>query len=374
MNFIDRIDKVLPRERPIGHHDAVIAFPGQHIIRELEAALAKYCGTRYAVAVSSGTAALHLALLGAGVKPGEEVLIPSLTFAATANAVLYCGATPHFVDSSWGINQFKLRSYLANATERTKDRRGRLNPTTKRVISALVVVDLLGFPADLIKLRAVADEFGLVMIEDAAQALGSSLETKKCGSFGLAGIFSFNNNKIITGNGGGAIVTDDEWLVAMASNLASQGRVPHPYEVMVDNVGYNYRMTGSSATMVLSQLVRMDMILEAKKQIHQKYKGALEGCEGIKFMTVKEPWQGEPNYWLNALELDWSEDLDAKRETALKELHSRGIQARAMFAPLHQQTPYKKCPQDLMGCCEGTYRRTICLPSGLGLVHPNTGR
>lgn len=367
------IERILPKRRPIGHHEAYIGekerqatsvcmqdLTGDGCVKALEKNLAKYCGVENAVAVSSGTAALHLALLATGVKPGEEVLVPALTFVATANAVSHCGAIPNFIDGKVGINAYKLRRYLEKTTCPNPSRRGRLNCKTGRVISALIGVDLLGFPADWPKISEVADEFGLILIEDAAQALGSSLGNKKCGSFGRAAILSFNNNKIITGNGGGAVLTDDAWIAAKVWSLATTARLPHPWLIEHDQVAYNYRMGNINAAIAGAQLEQIENFLEAKFVLLLRYGEALEGY-GIRVMAATEPHEGWANYWLTTV-------LTDKRNELLIELQKRGINARALFTLLPNLPMYADCPHDNLGSAENTQRMAVCLPSGIGLA------
>lgn len=365
MNFVEAVDRILPLNRPIGHHDQLYPHYNASLVKDLEHELADYCGVRQALGVSSGTAALHLGLLAAGIKPGEEVLVPSLTYAATANAVRYCGAIPHFIDGKINVNHFKLRVHLANNTTQTPDRRGRLNSKTNRVISALIVVDLLGFPADMPKLAQLAQEFDLTLIEDASQALGSTLGGQKCGSFGAFSVLSFNTNKIVTGNGGGALLTNDEWIAARSWHLANVGRVPHAWKVEHDAIGFNYRMVPYSAFKILEQLHKIDSILAAKKRIFEMYKVALEHCDEMELLEATEYWQGTPNYWLTTALL---KDPN-QHEAVMNDLTKRGIGARALFKPLHTQSIYDDCPRMLnMLYSESVAARAVCLPSGLGLA------
>ncbi len=365
MGFVDDIDRILPKRRPIGHHEVNVPIPGCHIVQELQQKLAEYCGVKHCVALSSGTAALHLALKTLGVRPGEEVLVPSLTYIASANGIRYCGAIPHFVDGHINICHFKLRSHLNHNTVRTPDRRVRLNWRTNRVISALMTVDLLGFPADNENFEKLAKDFDLVLVEDAAEALGSTLYGRKCGSFGNAGILSFNINKIVTGDGGGALLTNDEQIAAKAAHLSSVARIPHPWKVEADSLGYNYRMPSSCATLVLNQLCRLDKILASKLKLLEMYREALKDCDEAELLTSRESWQGEPNYWLITAILNHG----IKLGDIMTKLHEKGIQARALFTPLHTLPMFKDCPRmDYMEFCEDLTTRAVCLPSGLGLV------
>lgn len=368
-NLVDAIDKCLPKQRPIGHHDPCIGAAEQGYIHaalantnnditqsKLGCELAKYCSVEMVVPVSSGTAALQLALLACGVKHGEEVIVPTLTFAATAAAVVHAGAVPHFVDGTTSINAYKLRRHLESITATSHTKRGRLNVKTGRVISAIIFVDLLGFPSDVVKLTEIAREFGMVLIEDAAEALGSSLNGKRCGSFGDAAILSFNNNKIVTGGGGGAVLTSDEWVAARVHDLANTCRVHHPWLVEHSGIGFNYRMTTLSAALCLAQLEKIDGFLKAKKALWERY--SKTGAP----MIAPSEWQGEPNYWLSTM-------LCGERDLVLTKLRERGINARALFTPLHKLDCFKRYPQqtNLMQA-DDLFAKAICLPSGKGAM------
>lgn len=367
-SLVDAIDKCLPKGgRPFGHHDPCIGAAEQGYIHaalanlnnditqsKLGCELAKYCGVEMCVPVSSGTAALQLALLACGVKHGEEVIVPALTFAATAAAVVHAGAVPHFVDGSTSINAYKLRRHLENITAKSHAKRGRLNVKTGRLITAIVFVDLLGFPSDVEQLTAVAREFGLYIIEDAAEALGAHVDGKRCGSFGDAAILSFNNNKIVTGGGGGAVLTSDEWVAAQVHNLANTCRLPHPWLIEHSGVGYNYRMSTLSAALILSQLEKIDQFLAAKKALNEKYLKAVG--------HVLTGLRGEPNYWLSVI-------LHNERDVLIQRLRDRGLNARALFTPLHKLECYKHYPRqaNLMQA-EDLHNKAVCLPSGKGAM------
>jgi perosamine synthetase len=379
MSVVEAIEGVLPPRRPIEHHEPYINaydFTCVTVCLHHDLTTTKWsdktaqwlsdkCGVDHAVCTSSGTTALQLALLAVGVKPNEEVLVPALTFIGTANAVSHVGAHPNFVDGALGINAYKLKRYLERTTGPTPDKRGRLNLTTGRVISCLIVVDLLGFPADLPKLEEVAKEFGLTLIEDAAQALGSSLGNRQCGSFGAAAIFSFNNNKIVTGGGGGAVVTNDPLIAAKVWALANTDRIPHPWRIEHASIAYNYRMPQLCAALIYSQLAKLGWAVAYKKVLAQTYATALDRTD-LKVLLAKEGYQGSPNYWLTTGLLE--PPVGNKRDDLLTELHKRGIKARALFTPLHKLPMYEGNPRDKLQYAEDTATRAICLPSGVGLI------
>jgi perosamine synthetase len=374
VKLADAIEEVLPKHRPIGHHDAAINgkewvavsdclndLTSDKYVTLLEDKISHYCDVSSVIATSSGTAALHLALLAVGVKPGEEVLVPASTFAGTAFAVSYCGAIPNFIDGTVRINAYKLRRYLERTTVKNWNRRGRLNSKTGRVISAIIAVDLLGFPNDMEKLAAVADEFGLTLIEDAAQALGASLGNRRCGSFGKAAILSFNNNKIVTGNGGGAVLTNDEWIAAKVWQLATTGRIKHPWKIEHDAIGFNYRMKNINAAIACAQFDQLDFFLQKKRELRDRYKRAISEIKEVGLLLTGEDWQGKPNYWLNAMLVP-----NKDREAVLDELNKRGIGARSLYTPLHKLSMYEDNPRDDLRSAEILASMVVCLPSGIG--------
>lgn len=367
----DRISKLLPERRPIEHHEPQIngresqhlaacfakGLTGYDYVRRMEERLIEITGASQALVTSSGTAALHLAIMAAGVTPGDEVLVPALTFVATANAVVHAGAVPNFVDGAININPYKLHQYLARETKKVDGKR--INRLTERPVTALIVVDLLGIPAAMPRLTEVAAEFGLTLIEDASQALGSKVGNTSCGNFGVVSTLSFNSNKIVTTGGGGALLTNDEWLLAKAYQLGTTARVPHQWLVEHDAVAWNYRMPNVCAAIGVAQLEQLDNFLNKKRILSQRYQRVLSSCPGIKFVEQPEG----ANCWLNAILVDHPED----RDVLLGELHQRGIKARAVFTPLYKLPMYKDNPRDNMGYANDTAARMICLPSGATL-------
>lgn len=366
---VEAIDKCLPKVRPIGHHEPYTQIGGftdpvsiTKSVDILADGLRKVVGVTQAVPVSSGTAALHLILLALGAKPGHEVIVPALTFVATANAVSYTGATPHFVDASVVISPFKLRAYLEKNTVPDPDGKGRLNPRTKKAISIVIVTDLLGFPADWAKLTEVTQEYGLELVEDAAQALGASYGDRKCGSFGRAAAVSFNNNKIITGFGGGAVLTNDEWVAARAWDLATTARIPHQWEVSHSGIAYNYRCSDLTASVIVPQLENLPDFMAKKRSIFDRYKQALQGLD-VKLLEATKDYHGQPNHWLTTMKVP-----AGKRDLILQGLHDKGICARAIFKPLSLMEAYINCPKSDLGYTVASYNTLICLPSGLDLA------
>jgi perosamine synthetase len=335
---------------------------GEKFVRQFEAELMAITKSKHVIAVSSGTAALHLALMAGGVRPGDEVLVPALTFVATANAVCHAGATPHFVDvraSDLGILPFKLRQYLAPPTSAFIVGDGenrRINIRTGKRIAALVPVHLLGIPGA--SLQTIGTLFDIPIIEDAAQALGSVTEDgRHCGTAGRLGILSFNANKIVTTGGGGAVLTDDDDLAGRVRHLATNAKVPHPSHWYHDEIGWNYRMPNLCAALGLHQLTRLARILKAKRELAFRYIEAFRDCESATMIG-----NGAGNNWVNAILLDprCADDRDA----VLRALLAGGFQARAMFMPLQHLPMFRNCPrqESLLGA-EDIFRRAICLPS-----------
>ena len=243
-------------------------------VDRFERNLETFTGARHAVAVVNGTAALHIALLLAGVKPEDEVLVPALTFIGTANAVTYCQAHPHFVDSeesTLGVDPVKLRDYLSNQTYQRANQC--VNRVTGRVIRALVPMHTFGHPVDLEGLLSVSHDFNVVLVEDAAESLGSYYFGRHTGTFGLLGILSFNGNKTITTGGGGAILTNSTELAQRAKHLTTTAKLPHAWDYVHDEVGYNYRLPNINAALGCAQLEQLSDLILAKRQLFKKFKG-----------------------------------------------------------------------------------------------------
>ncbi|WP_433795046.1 DegT/DnrJ/EryC1/StrS family aminotransferase [Actinoplanes sp. CA-252034] len=320
-----------------------------------EEQVADRVGVRHAVALSSGTAALHLALIAAGVRRGDTVLVPSFTFAATANAVVYLGARPVFVDStpdSWNVDPALVAEEL-----RARAERGNLP-------RAVIAVDMYGQCADYDPLLEACDRYGVPLIEDAAEALGATYRGRAAGSFGLAGVLSFNGNKIITTGGGGMLVTDDGRVAKQARHLATQAREPVAhYEHRA--VGYNYRLSNLLAAVGRGQVQRLDQMIAARKATFAFYRDRLPG---LTFMPIAG--YGEPNYWLTCV---LTED-EAHRDRLLAALDSRDIEARPAWKPMHLQPVFQDCVTRGGGVCADLFRRGVCLPSGSALTDHDRGR
>lgn len=334
-------------------------------VDQFEADLASYIGTKHAISVVNGTAALQIALKVAGVRADDEVLIPALTFVATANAVSYCSAIPHFVDSeehTMGIDTLKLREYLR---ENTSQRSGQcINNETGRVIRALVPMHVFGHPSDLEGLLSIAFDFNIILIEDAAESLGSFYKEKHTGTFGLLGTISFNGNKTITTGGGGAILTNNEVLARHAKHLITTAKLPHAWEYRHDEIGYNYRMPNINAAMGCAQLEQLSAKLAAKRQLFLRYQSAFEGIKGV--TLFKEPKNCRSNYWLQTLILD--KDTSDNLNPILESTNSTGIMTRPAWALINELAPFIDFPRMDLVNARSLSGRIINIPSSPGLV------
>jgi len=315
-----------------------VSSAGAYVDR-LERELAAFTGAKSAVVTVNGTAALHAALVLCGVGRDDEVLIPALTFVATANAVSYCGAVPHLVEideRTLGVDAAKLAAYLDATTTRAAG--GLVNKVTGRRICALVPMHCFGCPADLDGLLAVCERFGLDLIEDAAESIGSTYAGRHTGTFGRIGILSFNGNKTITTGGGGAILTNDVALGKAAKHLTSTARVPHQWELKHDRVAFNYRMPNINAAIGVAQMERLPDILRAKRSLAERYAKEFAGVSGARFFT--EPAGCTSNYWLNTVIL---EDT-GQRDALLARLHEEQILARPAWTLVGDLPMYTGVP------------------------------
>lgn len=334
-------------------------------VDRFEADLAAFSGSKYAVAVVNGTAALHIALKLAGVKADDEVLIPTLTFVATANAVIYCGAMPHFVDSearTLGVDAEKLRDYLTSYTEQ---RAGQcVNRASGRVIRALVPMHAFGHPVDLDGLLALAHDFNIVLVEDAAESLGSTYQGQHTGTFGLLGTLSFNGNKTITTGGGGAILTNDALLARHAKHLTTTAKLSHAWEFRHDEIGYNYRLPNLNAALGCAQLEQLPVMLAAKRELFQRYQTAFAPVQGVTLMA--EPAQCRSNYWLQTLLLD--ADHANQRDLVLKATNAAAYMTRPSWVLMHELVPLKDCPRMELAMAETLSQLLINIPSSSNLL------
>ncbi len=344
-----------------------VSSAGKYVDR-FEAMLADFTGVKKAVAVVNGTAALHIALKLAGVEPGDEVLIPALTFVATANAVTYCSAVPHFADSeerTLGLDPHKLRDYLKNIARLNSD--GCINKRTGRRIKAVIPVHTFGHPVDLDPLADICKEYKIEMIEDAAESLGSYYKGAHTGNRGKLSILSFNGNKTITTGGGGAIITNDEALGKLAKHLTSTAKIPHRWEYRHDEIGYNFRLPNINAALGCAQMEQLPKFLEQKRRLAERYQNAFQDIEGIKFFT--EPPFARSNYWLNILLLDTA--VSDKRDEVLEKTNDNGIMTRPAWTLMHRLPMFKEYPVMDLSCAESLAKCLINIPSSPFLVEEN---
>ncbi len=337
-----------------------IAPVGPHV-DAFERELAEAVDARHAVAVSSGTAALHLALRLAGVQAGDEVLVSTFTFCASVNPALYLGARATFIDSepsSWNLDP--------NLLEHVLERRARAG----RLPKALVAVDLYGQCADLGPIQALCDRHGVALIEDAAEALGATYRGRPAGTFGQAGVFSFNGNKIITTSGGGMLVTDDAAWARRARKLATQAREPVPHYEHTE-VGYNYRLSNVLAGIGRGQLEKLEARVEARRRIFEHYRTCLSDLPGVSFMP-EAPW-GRATRWLTCLTID-PEAFGADHEAVRRALEAQNIEARPLWKPMHLQPAYAGSEAVGGHVAEGLFARGLCLPSGSALTDADLDR
>ena len=335
-------------------------------VDEFESAVAAACGTAYCVAVVNGTAALEVAMKVAGVLPGDEVLMPALTFVATANAAHHLGAVPHFVDSAentLGLDPVALTAHLRAIATTGLD--GLVNRETGRRISCVMPMHAFGHPVDMIGLKAVADEFGLVIVEDAAESLGSSLNGRPLGSFGRVAAVSFNGNKIVTTGGGGAIITDDEELARWAKHLTTTAKVPHQWAFEHDEIGYNYRLPNLNAALGVAQMAQLSERVEKKRLLAHRYIEEFAGFKGGTIFTERAGTRA--NYWLNTMVL--APDItEADRIALLEGLNAAGYMARPVWTPMHRLPFHADAPRAPLPVAEDLERRIINLPSSAMLA------
>jgi dTDP-4-amino-4,6-dideoxygalactose transaminase len=306
---------------------------------------------RHAVALSSGTAALHLALLSVGVEPGDDVFVSSFTFAASANAVRYCGAEPVFIDSepsSWNMCPDLLATALATAAAES------------RLPRAVVVVDLYGQCADYERIVPLCREYGVAVVEDAAEALGARAHGRPAGSFGDVAVFSFNGNKIMTTSGGGMLLADDPSVVERTRYLATQARQPAAHYEHTE-IGYNYRLSNLLAALGRAQFARLPAMISRRHEINQVYRAALEPT-GVSFMPV--PGWSEWNGWLTCVVLDSAAD----RDTAIETLAAIDVESRPLWKPLHRQPAFAAATSFSTGVSDALFETGLCLPSGSSLT------
>ena len=334
-------------------------------VDQFEQVLADYVGAKYAVATVSGTSAIHIALLVAGVQPDDEVLVSNLTFIAPANAIRYVGAWPVFMDAEphyWQMDPAKLVAFLNNECRWTD---GRLvNKTTGRRVKAILPVHILGHPCDMDPILDAARRYNLAVVEDATESLGAGYKGRMVGHLGDIACFSFNGNKLITTGGGGMIVTDNQEWADRARYLTTQAK-DDPVEYIHNEIGYNYRLSNIQAAMGVAQMEEIECFIAKKRAIARGYAEGLGGLDGNTIMPAQP--ETEPVYWLYTILLSEKTSLE-DRKRVIRDLNECGIGARPLWHPIHSLEPYMGCQAFGIAHSERLYQRGVSLPSSVGLT------
>ncbi|KRR24997.1 aminotransferase DegT [Bradyrhizobium lablabi] len=333
-------------------------------VDRFESMLEEVTGAKRAIAVVNGTAALHACFRLAGVEPGDEVMSPALTFIATTNAIAYCGASPHFIDSSFrtlGMDAQALGARLDAIAQRGPE--GTINRETGRKIAAIAPMHTFGHPVDMDEIVAIARNWDIPVVEDAAESLGSTYKGHAVGSQARLAALSFNGNKIVTTGGGGAILTNDEELGRRAKHITTTAKLPHKWAFVHDEVGFNYRLPNLNAALGCAQLEQLDGFLKSKRRLAAAYQRAFAGVPGVQFS--REPEGTTSNYWLNTILLD--EAHAALRDDVLTALNASGFGARPTWTLMHRLPMFATCPRGDLGTAESIERRLINLPSSASI-------
>ena len=362
-------DGVIPLHEPrfIGNEkeylndciDSTFVSSAGKYVDEFEEKIAKYTGSKYAVATCNGTAALHVSLMLANVSKNDEVITQPLTFVATCNAISYCGAEPIFIDvdkDTMGLSPKALQIFLEKNTT-IKDQQC-INKNTGKIIKACVPMHSFGHPCRVDEIRDICDKHKIFLIEDAAESLGSFYKDKHTGTYGEIGAISFNGNKIITSGGGGCIITNDKILAKRAKHLTTTAKLNHKWEYMHDMVGYNYRMPNLNAALLVAQLENLDSFLINKRKLAMTYKNFFsdKGCQ-----FFEEPLQSKSNYWLNIILL---EDLK-QRDLFLDEANSKGLMARPIWTLMNKLPMFKNSHNDGLVNARWFEEHAVNIPSSV---------
>jgi perosamine synthetase len=374
--IVEFIKSLYPGQRPVPLHSPVflgkekeylfdcidstfVSYVGKYVT-QFEEITAKFTGTKYGVAVVNGTAALQVALQIAGVKYGDEVITQSLTFVATANAISHCGAKPVFVDvdlDTMGMSPKNLEDWLKeNAVIDSKTGKT-YNKTTKHPISAIVPMHTFGFPCRIDEIVEIANKYNIPVIEDSAESLGSFYKGKHTGTFGLAGILSYNGNKTITTGGGGMIITNDENFAKKAKHITTTAKIPHPFEFVHNEIGYNYRLTNVNAALGVAQMEYFDILLQNKKETSTLYENFFKKLD-VKYFT--EPENSDSNYWLNVIQLKDK----IERKSFLEFTNNNGVMTRPIWRLMNKLEMYKNCQTDNLVNSFWLEERVVNIPSG----------
>lgn len=328
-------------------------------VTEFEDKIAKFTGSKYAIATVNGTTALHVAIELAGVKPGDEVISQALTFIATCNAITYAGAKPLFIDvdiDSMGMSPIALEEFLEENAEKTAN--GTFNKLSGKRISACVPMHTFGFPCRIAKIASICSKWNIALIEDAAESLGSYVGNRHTGTFGSMGTLSFNGNKVITTGGGGMIITDDPNLAKRAKHLTTTAKIAHPYEFVHDEIGYNYRMPNLNAALGVAQMERLEEFLIVKNNIASQWSLAFDNLD-VKFCKAIKGTK--TNYWLNAILLESRKD----RDKFLKITNDHGVMTRPVWRLMSELKMFKDCQNDGLKNSLWLQDRVVNIPSSV---------
>ena len=337
----------------------LVSSAGPFVIK-FENLITKFTKSKYAISVVNGTEALHLSLVACGVKNNDEVLVPAITFVGTANAILYSGAIPHFIDSEFetlGIDPLKLEKYLEKIT--IKKGKFYFNKKTKRKIKAIMPVHVFGNICQIDKILKIAKKYNLIVVEDAAEALGSFFKNKHAGTFGLVGCFSFNGNKIMTTGGGGAIITNNKLLAKKIKHLSTTAKINHRWEYIHDAVGYNFRMPNLNAALGSAQIENLNKFLRSKRKLFLRY--CKEFLKVNNITLIKNPEFSKSNNWLNTIFIKNSSIK--KRNKVLSLAQKNQIFLRPVWKPLHTLKHLNKMPRMNLDAAIKIYESCINLPS-----------
>jgi perosamine synthetase len=328
-------------------------------VTEFEEKVAKFTGSKYAISTVNGTAALHVAIKLAGVKPGDEVISQALTFIATCNAISYAGAKPLFIDvdlDTMGLSPTALRIFLEENAEKRPE--GTFNKSSGKRISACVPMHTFGLPCRIEEIASICNDWNIFLIEDAAESLGSYVGDRHTGTFGEMATLSFNGNKVITTGGGGMLITDNADLAKRAKHITTTAKVPHPYEFVHDEIGYNYRMPNLNAALGCAQMERLDEFLAVKNKLADQWNKFFDG-QNINFCNAVSG--SKANYWLNAIVLDSKMD----RDKFLKFTNDNGVMTRPVWQLMSKLPMFKNCQTDGLENSLWLEDRVVNIPSSV---------
>ncbi|MCX8059011.1 MAG: LegC family aminotransferase [Spirochaetes bacterium] len=385
-DFIKFIKEIYKKDKVGLHEPVFIGNEKKYLIECIDSTFVSYVGefvdkfekitanftkSKYAIAVVNGTAGLHITLKTIGVEYGDEVITQALTFVAVSNSIAHCGAYPVFIDvdiDTLGMSPESLEEFLVKNTKFDKKEKVLVNKNTKRKVKAVVPVHIFGHPCKIDKIIDIANRFNLPVIEDATEALGSYYKNKHCGTFGIAGVLSYNGNKTVTTGGGGMILTNDDDLAKKLIHVTKTAKVPHPWEYIHDEVGYNYRLPNVNAAIGFAQMEYIDKILNNKRETAKMYedyigkykRNSLNDINQFYVKFVKEPEGCKSNYWLNAILLSNKEE----RDNFLEFTNKNGVMTRPVWRLMHKLPMYKNCFKVDLKNSEWIEERLVNIPSG----------